>query len=46
MLKAYDKKWSKSGLVSKKLLETTRCDLRLKSEFYESLGTTRHAQNT
>jgi hypothetical protein len=37
------KNWSKSGLVLDKLPEPIRCNLRLKSEFYESLETIRYA---
>jgi len=37
--------WSKSGLVLEKPPETYRCNLRLKSKFYESLETIRYAQS-
>jgi hypothetical protein len=45
MLKAYGKNWSKSGLVLEQSPESVWCNLRLKSEFYESLETIRYAQN-
>ena len=32
-------KWSKSGLVRKETPDSAWCNLRLKSEFYESLET-------
>ena len=35
--------WSKSGLVRKETPEYVWCNLRLKSEFYESLGISRYA---
>lgn len=41
MLKAYDKNWSKSGLVREETPENSWCNLRLKSIFNESLGTYR-----
>ncbi len=41
MLKAYDKNWSKSGLVREETPEVAWCNLRLKSVFNESLGTYR-----
>jgi hypothetical protein len=35
--------WSKSGLVRKETPESAWCNLRSKSEFYESLGISRYA---